>query len=59
MTDYSEHLLAARRALRELEEAANAGRWHEMQAAAQELEENAEAIRFWAYSQPAPPRPTV
>ena len=59
MTDYSEHLLAARRSLAELERAATEGRWRDMASFAGLVQTHAEAIRFWAYSQPLPPEPTV
>jgi hypothetical protein len=59
MTDYSEALIAARVSLAELERAASDCRYRDMAAHAHALEVNAEAIRFWAYSQPTPPEPTV
>ena len=48
MTDYSEHLLAARAALRLAEDAANAGDWLAMQYAAESASLAAITIEQWA-----------
>ena len=48
MTDYSEHLLAARAALRLAEDAANAGDWLAMQHAAEQAASAAIAAAQWA-----------